>query len=82
MTKTQKPAHYRIEVDGRIHNRWADWFTGMQITYTASENNPRTVLEGPVSDQSALRGMLIKLWDLNYTLVSVHMIDKVNHKEC
>lgn len=81
MKKAQKSAHYRIEVEGRIHNRWADWFNGMRIKYSGSANNPVTMLEGPVSDQSALRGMIIKLWDLNFILVSVQMIDEDNLEE-
>ena len=35
---------------------------------------PVTVLAGPVADQSALRGVLSAIWDLNLTLISVYPI--------
>jgi hypothetical protein len=34
-----------------------------------------TTLTGPVPDQAALRGMLIKIWDLNLILLSVNAVD-------
>lgn len=74
--------HYRITVEGNLHERWADWFNRMQITREDGLFNiPVTVLQGPVSDQPALRGILIKLWDLNLTLVAVERIDPSHYKE-
>jgi hypothetical protein len=32
-------------------------------------------LTGAIADQSALRGILTKLWDLNLALISVALID-------
>jgi len=34
-----------------------------------------TILTGAVADQSALRGILNKLWDLNLILVSVNRLN-------
>ena len=75
-------AIYRITVKGRVHERWTEWFYEMHITHD-SDNPiaPLTILEGPVADQSALRGLLTKLWDLNLTLVSLYRIDAEYSKE-
>jgi hypothetical protein len=34
-----------------------------------------TTLTGAVSDQSILRGMLTKIWDLNLTLISINQVN-------
>ena len=40
-----------------------------------------TTLTGPVADQSALRGILSKIWDLNLTLISVRRIEADGEEE-
>jgi hypothetical protein len=73
---------YRITVEGNLHKRWSDWFGDMHIAYIQNQaHKPLTVLQGPVPDQSALRGMLIKLWDLNLVLVEVLRVDSNASKE-
>jgi hypothetical protein len=82
MPKEEASSIYRIKVEGKLNKRWSDWFNGMQIVNVNEFSpNPVTVLQGPISDQSALRGMLIKLWDLNLTLVEVIRIDAESDKE-
>jgi hypothetical protein len=39
-------------------------------------HTPITTLISAVADQSALRGMLCRIWDLNLTIVSVRRIDE------
>jgi hypothetical protein len=68
---TDKATIYEIKIKGRIEERWADWFSGMAIAY----DHNITTLTGPVPDQAALRGMLIKIWDLNLVLLSVNLVD-------
>jgi hypothetical protein len=58
---------YQIKVQGRLDERWASSFNGMELTCQGDA----TILTGPVADQSALRGILSKLWDLNLVLISV-----------
>jgi hypothetical protein len=58
---------YEIRVDGRLSHQWAAWFDGMKLHYEANE----TVLTGPVPDQAALHGLLIKVRDLGLTLISL-----------
>ena len=67
---------YRIEIGGSLDEHWDSWFEPLEIT-TGRDGNERqiTVLTGTVSDQSELRGLLAKIWDLNMELVSLKQID-------
>jgi hypothetical protein len=63
---------YCIEVQGRLDERWSEWFDGMEVAYACtSDGLSITTLTGPVVDQVALRGILSKIWDLNLVLRSV-----------
>jgi len=59
---------YEIRVQGRLDDRWAAWFDGLELTRTEDGS---TVLRGPVADQAALHGLLHKLRDLGVPLLSV-----------
>jgi hypothetical protein len=39
-----------------------------------SSKGPETILTGPVADQAALHGLLIRIRDLNLTLLSVKQL--------
>jgi len=63
---------YRIKVTGNLDKHWVSWFNHMKITTEDDQaDNSITVFTGPVSDQAELRGLLIKIWDLNLELLSV-----------
>ena len=62
-----QPAVYQIKMQGRLDESWSGWFNGMAVT----SDGDTTTLTGAVADQSALRGILSKLWDLNLVLISV-----------
>ena len=63
---------YQIKVQGHLDPSWEDWFNGMTVASEDESNDtPSCTLTGPIADQSALRGMLSKIWDLNMTLISV-----------
>jgi len=65
-------AVYQIKVQGHLDPSWEDWFNGMTVASEDEGNDtPSCTLTGPIADQSALRGMLSKIWDLNMTLISV-----------
>jgi hypothetical protein len=72
MNKEQndQPTVYQIKMQGRLDESWSGWFDGMAVT----SDGDTTTLTGRVADQSALRGILTKLWDLNLALISVHRI--------
>jgi hypothetical protein len=63
---------YQIRVQGHLEDEWSDWFDGMNITHL---ENSETLLAGPVADQSALFGLLIKINSLNLTLLSVQNVE-------
>lgn len=69
---------YAIRVQGKLKEEWSGWFDGMTITFSQDdESGPVTTLVGPVVDQSALRGILTRIWNLNLTLISVDRLEPV-----
>ena len=64
---------YEICVKGNLDQRWSDWFEGFAIALT---DNGETQLSGPVVDQAALYGLLIKVRDLGLPLVSVNLTQR------
>lgn len=63
---------YEVRVKRHISQDWSEWLEGMRITHTPEGE---TVLAGPIRDQAALFGMLIKIRDLGLTLVSLSRIE-------
>ena len=59
---------YRIVVKGHLDSEWSDWFDGLTITMV---DNGETILIGPIVDQTALHGVLIKIRDLGLPLLSL-----------
>jgi hypothetical protein len=66
------PTYYEIRVKGQLDPRWSGWFDGMTVRH---EPNGDTTLYGPVADQAALFGVLIKIHNLNLPLISVNPAD-------
>jgi hypothetical protein len=63
---------YRIRVKGTLDPCWSEWFDGMAVT---SHEDGVTLLSGPVRDQAALHGLLVKIRDMRMLLLSVERID-------
>lgn len=63
---------YQIVVKGYLDSEWSDWFDGLSITLA---ENGETILSGPVIDQTALHGILIKIRDLGLPLLSLARIE-------
>ncbi len=63
---------YEIRVKGHLDQRWSEWLDGMTITNKA---NGDAIISGPLVDQAALHSMLIKVFNLNLTLISVLRMD-------
>ncbi len=59
---------YHICVKGHLDSSWSDWFGGLEI---ASSEHGDTHLNGIISDQAALYGILNHLAALGVTLISV-----------
>jgi hypothetical protein len=62
---------YEIRVQGHLDQSWSHWFDGLTISYDGDTN---TVLRGPLIDEAALHGVLIKVRDLALPLLAVNRI--------
>lgn len=69
---------YRIMVREILTLEATDWFG--DLTVKPLENSG-TLLTGAFPDQSALRGFLDHLWNLNFTVVSVEKVGNGFHQE-
>jgi hypothetical protein len=58
---------YAIRVKGVLDSDWSDWFDGLTVTPSP---NGETLITGPIQDQAALYGVLIRVHDLGLELIS------------
>ena len=63
---------YEIRVKGHLDQRWSEWFDGMTIT---NEDNGNAIISGPMVDQAALHSLLVKVYNLNLTLIAVSRVE-------
>ncbi len=66
-----KPTWYEIRIREALNPGWEEWFAGMSIL---QEKEGNTILSGPVADQAALFGVLMRIQSLNLTLLSVEPV--------
>jgi len=59
---------YQFRIREELDDDVVTWFSPLTL---AHESNGVTILTGPVRDQAELHGVLIKIRDLNLTLLSV-----------
>jgi hypothetical protein len=65
---------YRIIVRGRLSERFAAVFDGLQV-----ESLPgATAISGPIADQGQLHGVLERIRDFGLELVRVEQIEQVD----
>lgn len=69
--RPHRPVHYEIRIRGQLDPSWSDWFEGLDVTPL---DDGETLIAGPVADQTALRGILVKVFDLGLSLLSVRRI--------
>lgn len=65
--------YYRITVQGHLDAGWMRWFDGLTI---ANEADGTAILSGPIGDQAALHGVLVKIRDLGLPLLAVQRADE------
>ena len=63
---------YLITIKGHLDSEWSDWFDGLTIILV---DNGETILTGPIVDQTALHGVLIKIRDLGLPLLSLTRVE-------
>ncbi len=66
-----QPGLYEIRIKGHLDDRWADWFEGLTFTH---ESDGTTILDGPLTDQAALLGVLNGIRDLGLPIISVQCV--------
>jgi len=71
MTSKRVPVHYCIRVKGHLGPQWSEWFDQMAVILEADGT---TTLSGPIADQAALHGLLVRVRDLGLELISVNQI--------
>jgi hypothetical protein len=62
---------YEIRVEGHLDAEWSEWLDGVEI---APQEDGSSLLTGPVVDQSALYGLLLKLHDIGLWLISLQRV--------
>lgn len=70
--KQMRQEVYQIVVKGHLDHEWSAWFDGLTITRTESGE---TILTGPLVDQTALHGVLIKIRDSGLPLLRLSRIE-------
>jgi hypothetical protein len=63
---------YEIRLKGHLPQHWSDWLDRLTITHAP---NGETILTGPLRDQAALFGVMLKVRDLGLTLLSVNQVE-------
>jgi hypothetical protein len=76
-----QPAEYLIELQGRLDAKWSASFGGMAMTtHTTLAGFTITTLQGIVTDQSALHGILNHIRDLGLPLLKVECLSATEIK--
>lgn len=70
-----QPNTYHIRVKETLDRHFASWLENLIIL---PQENGETILMGTFTDQSALRGILDQLWNLNITVITVERIENEN----
>ena len=63
-----QPFTYQIRVQGHLGDTLCEWFAPLHVN---NEPSGEATLTGPLRDQAELYGVLLKLYNLNFTLLAV-----------
>jgi hypothetical protein len=69
---------YVIRVKGHLDHFWQEWFENLSITHL---KDGTSLLSGPIEDQAALYGILLKMRDLGLTLLSLEAGASIQQRE-
>lgn len=69
-------AHYKLCILGYLDSSWSDRMGGLTITAGFEEDNkPITTLEGIISDQAELIGVINSIYEMHMPLLSVTFVE-------
>jgi hypothetical protein len=72
---------YQIKIAGQLSENWSDWLDQMDIqNETDSSGLVTTILTGCI-DQAALLGLLRRLYQLGYPLISVNCVQSLRNAD-
>jgi hypothetical protein len=75
--KSHQKYLYQIQIRGQISPERAAYFAGQGLeSRLISAGEPATLLNGEILDQAHLRGLLNKIWDLNFEVIQVRRLDR------
>jgi hypothetical protein len=69
-----RPARYRLRLQGRVSANWADWLSDPVAAFEAGGPAAVTILTGTVQDQASLFGLLSFIRDLAVPLIALELI--------
>lgn len=69
---------YQIRVKGYLDQERSSWFDGLTFTHTPAGE---TLLSGPILDQAALHGVLIKIQNLGLSLLEVKCLSNLTGEQ-
>ena len=72
----EQPSAYIVQVQGVINETWLDYFDELEMTVEGDDGWATTTLTGTIRDQSALQGLLQKLYNLGLVLLKAERINK------
>ncbi len=70
--------HVAIRIKGHLDQSWQEWLEGLQIVH---ESDGTSRLFGPLQDQSALHGVLIKIARLGLPLLSLEASEPLHNED-
>lgn len=68
----RKATIYQLRSKEQLTSTWAEWFDPLVIQHEA---DGESTLTGPVRDQAELFGLLMKVYNLNLTLLAVRRVE-------
>jgi hypothetical protein len=70
--------HVAIRIKGHLDQSWQEWLEGLQIVH---EEGGTSRLFGPLQDQPALHGVLIKIGRLGLPLLSLEASEPLYNED-
>ena len=64
--------YFEILVKGHLDKSWSEWLGGLEVKL---QDNREMMLSGHIGDQTALMGILNKLYRLNLNLLSFNKVN-------